>query len=65
VSRCALRPAIVLEPTRTGVHFRGRAAWSAVLSGGIQHVALVVAPGGVRAPSAARNLDPDRGVNLA
>jgi hypothetical protein len=37
---------IVVEPTRTGVHFRGRAAWSAVLSGGIQHVGLVVSPEG-------------------
>lgn len=38
---------IVVEPTRTGVHFRGRAAWSAVLSGGIQHVGLVVPPEGL------------------
>jgi len=37
---------IVLEPTRTDVHFRGRAAWSAVLSGGIQHAGLVVPPEG-------------------
>jgi hypothetical protein len=30
-----LRPEpIVVEPTGTGIHFRGRAAWSAVLSGG-------------------------------
>jgi site-specific DNA recombinase len=36
---------IVLEPTAEGVHFRGRAAWAAILSGGIRHVGLVVPPG--------------------
>jgi hypothetical protein len=42
-----LRPEpIVVEPTGTGIHFRGRAAWSAVLSGGIQHVGLEVPPEG-------------------
>ncbi len=36
---------ILLEPVPEGVHFRGRAAWGALLSGVLQGTGLVVPPG--------------------